>query len=496
MDGTVKQEEVEVNSPDSVATSCGHIDKVCQKMESIQLSGQAAHDNIEKISEETKINDYKEKLEHLQTVVSDKQSVIEELTRKYNESTIKLQQLVKANPQIVKDNKTNLSTGHHPGGDVCMSPSVPDSHRDEIQNKNYEIAQLKEYMKQYYDMVMKANGEKEKLSRELHHSTSLNSKLKLQANDLVQEKELLYDKLSQSQAKVEAVMKENEELKLKLSASSSPSISPQGVVHIEESNAQLRGLKAENEKLTMEKDGLNRHIKEQEEKIEKLTIRCGRVEEDLQKASANSGRRNHQPTDENHDWHFKSLDAKDEKITELTFLFTQSQEKIDELNKKLQSQSCNMTDVNDNFFIKEQLKAFQDDYHAERQEKQKILQEQRQLEEKNDALMKQLYGSRYNTDRPQYSSQMPSAHSHPPHSRQYTPTHPRHNDVSRDELANLDPYRPVTHLPGPHGNTIPPRPYPTHERCNYYPGPPGPYPPNFHHDDNNPENRGHPRDPH
>lgn len=501
MDG--EQEKVEDNLPAPDTASQGPADEMCQKMESIQLENQPTCDSIDKTSKEMTLNDYKKKVEHLETIMSDKQSVLDDLKQKYNESIIKLQQLEKANRLLTKEKAAIVSSSHHPGGDLCVSPLVTDIRlQTEIRNRDYEISELREYVKQYYDLVIQANEEKENLSKQLRHSTSLNNKLKLQANDLVQEKDVLYEKLSDSQSSFEAVMKEREELKEKHSTVLSPQVSDPGA-NIEQFKAQLQRLKTGNDKLSRDNDTLKQHVKEQEEKIEKLTLRCGRAEDDLKKVSGNKDRRNHQPTDENNDWRFKSLDERDAKITELSIVVTQQQEEIGKYKQKLQLQSYNTTDGNETFFIKEQLKAFQDDYHAERQEKERILEQQHKLQETNEVLMKQLYGPQFSPERAHYPSQMPPTHGHAPHSRQYPPTQPR----SREELAYPNSNRLATHLPGPpgYGNTIPPRGYPQTTRMpnDYYPAQYNPSPPpNFPHEvqrtGNHPENvnRGHLHEPH
>lgn len=489
MDGNGEQEEVSAdeNLPTSdTAPAPVTGGEVCERMESMQLKDPSPCDNTSKA-----IDNYRKKIEHLETVVSKKQSVIEDLTLKYNETTMKLLQLEKANQQPMGEKATTTSpSNRHPGSDLCMSPPVTDTNlRTEIQIRDHQIAELQGFMKEYYDLVMKSNEEKEDLSRQLRHSMSLNKKLKLQADDLVEEKDRLYDKLSDFQSSLETVKKERDTLQETYFTGSSSSREPE--TNIEQLKTQIHELKAENEILKQEKDQSKQHVKEQEEKIEKLMLRCGRAEDDLKKIFVNKDSRHHQPSDENNDWRFRSLDEKDAKISELSALIEHQRNEIHELQLSLQSQKLS----EESYFIKEQLKAFQDDYHAEREEKERILKAQQQLEETNEKLMKQLgYAQNYSAD-PTHYSPMPTARGHV-HSRHYTPSQTRH--------INHNPNTPATHLPAPnYGNTIPPRGYPGahHEQNTPYEYRP-PLPSNHHHDvnrgGNHPEdmNRGHLRDPH
>lgn len=215
-----------------------------------------------------------------------------------------------------------------------------------------EILKMREYLKHYYADNSKLKQENDKLER------------------YIQEHKNSYDKLI---ANLSVLVKERDELRKELEiAQKNPIMCSAPYNEIDDmAKKQCEVLEercrvTESEKVECEKALSSRdyHIQEQEVRIESLMKKL-----DIYGRDAEENER------------------KDQIIARLTKEASLLELEVKTLKEKIENQN---SAEHDKEFVQQQLKAFQDDWSAENEEKAQIMQEKRMLENDNKMLRKQL----------------------------------------------------------------------------------------------------------
>lgn len=442
-------------------TTSNDISNLSQDLDSsLHLRGSEAHKNMS-ADAMSRLQEYQKKLEHANKTISEKQVALDELKSKYNELMIKLLQSEKDQSKLQQEiqeckekvDANSASAQYHPGGDASPSGKRGDDSHALLESKK-ENAELKHHMEKYYNLVMQTDREKKELVIQMQNYMVDNKKFAQMLDDAARQRDALLTKVSKLQSMCDLLTEEREKLKENFQNSESPHQQHSTSSEIENFKSLVVQLKSEKEKLQTHVSNNERHIREQEEKIEKLTVRCALAEGTPSRPMTNHPTILHLQ---------KTVEEKDEKISSMEAVTAVDKGEIERLKKEIEE--LRSTTNPDTIAFQEQIKAFQDDWFAERHEKETLLEKSQRLQKDNANLRREL-------DRAHFIS--PTSRSSQPRNFGITTpsppvlAHQQPLDYSQHGLdqnprqpgqSNFSTTQPYHSLQRSYGNTIPPRNY-------------------------------------